>query len=208
MRWRSRFCSKSLLRTRDRLRRFEQEARAASALNHPNIVHIYDIGQEDDTHYIVMELVKGSNLRQLLVDAPFDNERLFDLSRQIAAGLANAHQAGIVHRDIKPENIMVTTDGFVKILDFGLAKLLEVPFETHSEMVTLARFGTRQGMPDWNRGVHVARASLGKGRRPPLRSILARVDCLRDGDGHDGVPPGDRRADAGVDHRERTSRHF
>ena len=130
----------------DRLRRFEQEARAASALNHPNIVHIYDIGQEDDTHYIVMELVKGSNLRQLLVDAPFDNERLFDLSRQIAAGLANAHQAGIVHRDIKPENIMVTTDGFVKILDFGLAKLLEVPFETHSEMVTLARFGTRQGM--------------------------------------------------------------
>ena len=93
-----------------------------------------------------MELVEGSNLRQLLVDAPFDNERLCDLSRQIAAGLANAHQAGIVHRDIKPENIMVTTDGLVKILDFGLAKLLEVPFETHSEMATMARFGTRQGM--------------------------------------------------------------
>ena len=130
----------------DRLRRFEQEARAASALNHPNIVHIYDIGQEDDTHYIVMELIVGSNLRQLLVDAPFDNERLFDLSRQIAAGLANAHRAGIVHRDIKPENIMVTTDGFVKILDFGLAKLLEIPFETHSEMATMARLGTRHGM--------------------------------------------------------------
>ena len=130
----------------DRLGRFEREAQAASALNHPNIVHIYDIGQEDDTHYIVMELVEGSNLRQLLVDAPFDNERLFDLSRQIVAGLANAHQAGIVHRDIKPENIMVTTDGFVKILDFGLAKLLEVPFETHSEMATMARFGTRRGM--------------------------------------------------------------
>ena len=130
----------------DRLRRFEQEARAASALNHPNIVHIYDIGQEDDTHYIVMELVRGSNLRQLLVDAPFDNERLVDLSRQIVAGLANAHQAGIVHRDIKPENIMVTADGLVKILDFGLAKLLAIPFETHSEMTTLARFGTRQGM--------------------------------------------------------------
>jgi serine/threonine protein kinase len=130
----------------DRLRRFEQEARAASALNHPNIVHIYDIGQEDDTHYIVMELVRGSNLRQLLVDAPFDNERLLDLSRQIVAGLANAHQAGIVHRDIKPENIMVTADGLVKILDFGLAKLLAIPFETHSEMTTLARFGTRHGM--------------------------------------------------------------
>ncbi len=130
----------------DRLRRFEQEARAASALNHPNIVHIYDIGQEDDTHYIVMELVVGSNLRQLLVDAPFDNERLFDLSRQIAAGLANAHESGIVHRDIKPENIMVTADGFVKILDFGLAKLLEVPFEMHSEMATMVRLGTRHGM--------------------------------------------------------------
>ena len=129
----------------DRLGRFEREARAASALNHPNIVHIYDIGQQDDTHYIVMELVKGSNLRQLLADAPFDNERLLDLSRQIAAGLANAHQAGIVHRDIKPENIMVTADGLVKILDFGLAKLLEVPFETHSEMATMARFGTRHG---------------------------------------------------------------
>ena len=130
----------------DRRRRFEQEARAASALNHPNIVHIYDIGQEDDTHYIVMELIEGSNLRQLLVDAPFDNERLLALSRQIAAGLANAHQAGIVHRDIKPENIMVTADGFVKILDFGLAKLLEIPFETHSEMATMARYGTRDGM--------------------------------------------------------------
>ncbi|GMR21758.1 MAG: hypothetical protein BMS9Abin37_0073 [Acidobacteriota bacterium] len=130
----------------DRLRRFEQEARAASALNHPNIVHIYDIGQEHDIHYIVMELVDGSNLRQLLVDAPFDNERLLALSRQIAAGLANAHRAGIVHRDIKPENIMVTADGFVKILDFGLAKLLAVPFETHSEMATMVRLGTRHGM--------------------------------------------------------------
>lgn len=135
-----------LSQDRDRLRRFEQEARAASALNHPNIVHIYDIGQTDDTHFIVMELVEGSNLRRLLRDAPFGNERVAGIGRQLAAGLANAHRAGIVHRDVKPENIMVTDDGFVKILDFGLAKLLEFPLEGLSEVATLPRLGTRHGM--------------------------------------------------------------
>ena len=130
----------------DRLRRFEQEARAASALNHPNIVHIYDIGEDKGTHYIVMELVEGTNLRQLLRRAPFANEKLLELAQQMAAGLAKAHDAGIVHRDVKPENMMVTLDGFLKILDFGLAKLLDVPFETHSEMATMVRQGTRHGM--------------------------------------------------------------
>ena len=87
----------------DRLRRFEQEARAASALNHPNIVHIYDIGEDKGTHYIVMELVEGTNLRQLLRRAPFANEKLLELAQQMAAGLAKAHDAGVVHRDVKPE---------------------------------------------------------------------------------------------------------
>lgn len=137
---------KELSQNPDRLRRFEQEARAASALNHPNIVHIYDIGREDDTHFIVMELVEGTSLRRLLRDAPLANERLVELGRQMAAGLANAHEANIVHRDVKPENVMVTHDGFVKILDFGLAKLLEVPFADHSEMATMPRLGTRHGM--------------------------------------------------------------
>ena len=130
----------------DRLRRFEQEARAASALNHPNIVHIYDIGEDKGTHYIVMELVEGTSLRQLLRRAPFANEKLLELARQMAAGLSKAHGAGIVHRDLKPENMMVTLDGLLKILDFGLAKLLDVPFETHSEMATMVRQGTRHGM--------------------------------------------------------------
>ena len=130
----------------DRRRRFEQEARAASALNHPNIVHIYDIGEDKGTHYIVMELVEGTNLRQLLRRAPFANDKLLELAQQMAAGLAKAHEAGIVHRDLKPENMMVTLDGFLKILDFGLAKLLDVPFETHSEMATMVRQGTRHGM--------------------------------------------------------------
>jgi serine/threonine protein kinase len=133
-----------LARDLDRLRRFEQEARAASALNHPNIVHIYDIGNDADNHFIVMELVEGTTLRQLLRGVPVDTKRLLGLARQIAAGLANAHEAGIVHRDIKPENIMVTPDGFVKILDFGLAKPV-TPREPHSEMATWMRLGTRHG---------------------------------------------------------------
>ena len=130
----------------DRLRRFEQEARAASALNHPNIVHIYDIGEEDGNHFIAMELVEGTTLRNLLVDAPFRGERLVEIGKQIAAGLAKAHEEGIVHRDLKPENVMVTADGYVKLLDFGLAKLTAEPFESHSETATIAQGGTRHGM--------------------------------------------------------------
>jgi serine/threonine protein kinase len=107
----------------DRLRRFEQEARAASALNHPNIISIYDVGRENSTPYIVMEFVDGRTLRTMLETGPLVIKRALQIAAQIADGLAKAHAAGIVHRDLKPENIMVTRDGFVKILDFGLAKL-------------------------------------------------------------------------------------
>ena len=109
----------------DRVRRFEREARAASALNHPNIVTIYEIGQSNATHFIATEFVDGKTLRQLINEKPFTLNETLNVSMQVADALSGAHGAGIVHRDIKPENIMIRHDGYVKILDFGLAKLTE-----------------------------------------------------------------------------------
>jgi serine/threonine protein kinase len=103
----------------------QQEARMASSLNHPNIVTIHDIGTENSTAYIAMEFVKGTTLRELLSAGLPQLDRLLKIGAQIADGLAKAHEAGIVHRDIKPENLMLTEDGLVKILDFGLAKSLD-----------------------------------------------------------------------------------
>ena len=120
----------------DRRKRFEQEARSASALNHPNIVTIHDIGSDGATVYIAMELVDGRTLRDVLHAGALPTRRLLDLAYQMADGLAKAHAAGIVHRDLKPENVMVTKDGAVKILDFGLAKLLKEQPEENSNLPT------------------------------------------------------------------------
>ena len=111
----------------ERLARFAQEARAASALNHPNIVTIHEIGQAFGQPYIVMELVDGLTLHDMIGRGRIEPKQAIDLAAQIAEGLAKAHAAGIVHRDLKPENVMVTPDGFAKILDFGLAKLRVAP---------------------------------------------------------------------------------
>jgi eukaryotic-like serine/threonine-protein kinase len=120
-----------------RLDRFEREARSASSLNHPNIVTIYEFGQSDSTSFIVMELVDGKSLRELLHAGSVPLRKLLGIAAQIADGLARAHAAGIVHRDLKPENVMVTRDGFAKILDFGLAKL------THTDSYK----GQTEGVP-------------------------------------------------------------
>jgi serine/threonine protein kinase len=109
----------------ERVRRFEQEARAASALNHPNIVTIYEIGQVGDTHFIATEFIDGQTLRQQMATAPIKLREVLDAVIQVTSALVAAHEAGIIHRDIKPENIMVRRDGYVKVLDFGLAKLIE-----------------------------------------------------------------------------------
>ncbi|MEP7270662.1 MAG: protein kinase [Acidobacteriota bacterium] len=109
----------------DRVRRFAQEARSASALNHPNIITIHDIGEVDGQHYIATEFVEGDTLRQILARGPVPLADALEIALQIASALGAAHTAGIVHRDIKPENVMRRPDGYVKILDFGLAKLTE-----------------------------------------------------------------------------------
>jgi hypothetical protein len=109
----------------ERLKRFEREARSASGLSHPNIVTIYDFGREGETSYIAMELVGGGPLRAELLGGPVPVRRLLQVAIQVADGLAKAHGLGIVHRDLKPENIMVSEEGQVKILDFGLAKLTQ-----------------------------------------------------------------------------------
>jgi serine/threonine protein kinase len=106
---------------RERLQRFAQEARAAAALNHPNILSIFDIGEEQGAPYVVSELLEAETLRQRLRTGALPIRRVIDYALQVARGLATAHEKGIVHRDLKPENLFLTTDGRVKILDFGLA---------------------------------------------------------------------------------------
>ena len=110
-------------RDAERLRRFEQEARAASALNHPNIITIYGIGESDGAHFIATEFVAGETLRQRLARSRPATDESLDVAIQTADALSAAHRAGIIHRDIKPENVMLRPDGYVKVLDFGLAKL-------------------------------------------------------------------------------------
>ncbi len=114
-------------RTKDdqRLLRFEQEARAASALNHPNIITIYEIGDYGSTHFIATEFIEGLTLRKILADGKMPVIAALDVAIQVASALSAAHDAGIIHRDIKPENVMLRRDGIVKVLDFGLAKLVE-----------------------------------------------------------------------------------
>jgi eukaryotic-like serine/threonine-protein kinase len=118
----------------ERLRRFEQEARAAGALNHPNILGVYDIGTHDGVPYVVSELLDGETLRTRIGDSPLPQRKAVDYATQIAKGLAAAHERGIVHRDLKPDNLFVTRDGRVKILDFGLAKMGD-PSAGNSETV-------------------------------------------------------------------------
>src|SRR5438552_5871031 len=141
--------SEELTRARDRRSRFDQEAYAASALNHPNIVTIYEMGDEGDRHFIAAEFIDGVTLRKRLSGAPMDFSEILDIAIQVAEALEEAHAAGIIHRDIKPENIMIRRNGHVKVLDFGLAKLTERSLsegETDTEAVTRARVQTDPGV--------------------------------------------------------------
>ena len=128
----------------DRMRRFEQEARAAAALNHPNVAHVYEISEADGLPFIAMEFVQGKTLREKIHYENLELSKLLKFLQQVASGLAKAHSAGIVHRDLKPDNVMISDDGYAKILDFGLAKLIEIPTpgpegETTSDAPTVAQ---------------------------------------------------------------------
>ena len=120
----------------ERLRRFEQEARAVGALNHPNIVGVYDTGTYEGAPYVVSELLEGETLRARIGDSPLPQRKAVDYATQIAKGLAAAHERGIVHRDLKPDNLFVTRDGRVKILDFGLAKMSDPVGQSETALVT------------------------------------------------------------------------
>jgi serine/threonine protein kinase len=137
-----------LVKDPERVRRFQQEARAVLALNHPNIVTVYEIGQaEDGTQYIASELVKGQTLRARMAGAPLKLNQAIDIASQVSAALVEAHHEGVVHRDIKPENIMIRPDGYVKVLDFGIAKLSEGQTPSaQTEAPTLMKIQTRPGM--------------------------------------------------------------
>jgi len=127
---------------RERVRRFELEARAASALNHPNIITIHEIGTSDHLHFIATEFIAGETLRQRLANGKLAVNEALDVAIQMASALAAAHEAGIIHRDIKPENVMLRRDGYVKVLDFGLAKLTEA---VTSDATTITTLTTEQG---------------------------------------------------------------
>jgi Tol biopolymer transport system component len=137
--------SESLAHEPDRLRRFEQEARAVAALNHPNILAIHDIGQHEGSPFLVSELLEGESLRAVLERGALPQRKTIEYGVQIAQGLAAAHEKGIIHRDLKPENIFVMKDGRIKILDFGLAKLVQSASAVSDE-VTLSNSHTAAGV--------------------------------------------------------------
>jgi eukaryotic-like serine/threonine-protein kinase len=177
----------------ERVARFEREARAVSALNHPNLVTIYDLGSLDDMHYISMEYVEGRTLRELAAGR-LKLKEILSVVAQAAEALAAAHRAGVVHRDVKPENIMVRADGYVKVFDFGLAKLLEAPSDGNvaetqagAVMGTLAYMSPEQAAAEpldartdvWSLGVVLYELATGRkpfaggNRRETVNAILS-----------------------------------
>src|SRR6516162_222132 len=141
----------------ERLKRFQQEARAVVGLNHPNILTVYEIGEDRSIHYIASELIEGETLRDRLARGPMQLSEALDVAIQVTSALAAAHQAGIVHRDIKPENIMLRPDAYVKVLDFGIAKLAESSF-ADTAFATPKAFGATR---DRAESVTLAKTNLG-----------------------------------------------
>ena len=177
--------------------RFEQKANATAALNHPNILGIHDIGHDRGVLYVATEIVAGETLASLIERGPISMRTLLDVAVQTADGVASAHAAGIVHRDLTPANIMVTTDGWVKILDFGLAKADRSRADWRWRNDACGPYGARDGYG--HRQLHESRAGTRNGGGLSFRPVLVRSCPLRNGDGTEGVCEGGIGADDGGD---------
>ena len=184
---------------RDRMDRFVREAQSASALNHPNIITIHEIGESNGTHFIATEFIDGKTLTELAQSQPLDYRFMLDVAIQVASALDDAHAAGIVHRDIKPDNVMVRSNGLAKLLDFGIAKL-SAPAGSSDDPDGASAADPRR-RDHRHAAVHVARTGSRAARRPPDRHLQPRC-----GDASHAVGPvavcgrhGQRRAGGGVD---------
>jgi serine/threonine-protein kinase len=155
----------------ERVRRFEQEARAASALNHPNILTIHEMGEVDERHYLVTEFIDGQTVRQKMKHAGLELGEALEIAVQAASALAAAHEAGIVHRDVKPENLMLRRDGYVKVLDFGLAKLTEPSAQANeTQALTAGEVSTEAGLVMGT--VHYMSPEQARGQKVDARSDI------------------------------------
>ncbi len=176
--------------------RFEREARTISQLAHPHICALYDVGREGETEYLVMELLDGQTLADRLARGPLPLDQALRFGVEIADALAKAHRQGIVHRDLKPANVMLTSSG-VKLLDFGLARVLELVVARRCDGASHRNAADRSGNRPRHGAVHGARAARGQGRRRAHGRLRPRPRPLRDGDGAESLPG----RDAGIAHR-------
>ncbi len=190
--------SEQMSQSPEALARFEREAKAVAALSHPNILAIHDFGSEQGIHFAVMELLEGQDLRSR-IKSGMPWRKAVEIGSAIADGLAAAHSKGIIHRDLKPENIFITSEGWVKILDFGIARILPKVLLENDQTASLPsgpNFRTQLGTVIEDVPVHVAGTGEGRKHRRAQRYFLAGLRIVRDGGRHPAILPADRR---GVD---------